>query len=267
MRLALVVFLPAIGDTRIIKVMQKRRLLYYFQLALVTVLVVSGGLSQSVVAVTSSSNNYQVTDTEFGATSNAQNCSGQYCARASIGSLSAGDSGSPQYQAKFGAITNSDPLLEVIVDKGDSDLGILSTEKTSTKTMVVRVRSYLSSGYTLQITGAAPKIESHSLKTNGTPTSSKPGTEQFAINAAANTTPNVGAGPVQVPSNQTSFGVVDGNYSVPNIFKYVSGDVIARSNSSSGQTDYTVSMIVNISNSTPSGHYAGDFAAIVVPVY
>lgn len=226
------------------------------------------GTSPNVVfATTSSSNNYQVTETEFGATSSAQNCSGQYCARASIGDMSGEDGKSATYSAKFGSITDSNPLLEVIVDTGESDLGVLTTEKTATKTMIVRVRNYLSDGYTLQIVGNAPKFAGHTLKTPTTPTASAAGTEQFAINASANTTPNVGAGPVQVPSSQMSFGLVNANYSVPNMFKYTSGEVVAHSNSSSGQTDYTISMIVNISNATPAGHYAGDFAAIVVPVY
>jgi hypothetical protein len=229
--------------------------------------LVIGSQPNVVFATTASSSNYQVTETQFGATSSAQNCSGQYCARASIGDMSAGDSASATYSAKFGSITNSDPLLEVIVDSGVSDLGVLTTEKTATKTMVVRVRNYLSDGYTLQIVGGAPKYGGHTLSTPTTPVSSTPGTEQFAINASANTTPSVGAAPAQVPSGQFSFGVVDANYSVPNLFKYTSGEVVAHSNSSSGETDYTISMIVNISNATPAGHYSGDFAAIVVPVY
>lgn len=235
-------------------------------LLLVTACIVVGS-SNVVFATTSSSSNYQVTETEFGASSTSQTCSGQYCARASIGDMSPSDGKSASYSAKFGAITDSDPLLEVIVDTGASDLGILSTEKTATKTMVVRVRNYLSDGYTMQIVGSAPTVNSHTLKTPTTPTASKPGTEQFAINASANTTPNVGAGPVQVPSNTFSFGTVLPNYSVPNLFMYSSGGVVAKSTSSSGETDYTISMIVNISNDTPAGHYSGDFAAIVVPVY
>jgi len=129
---------------------------------------------------------------------------------------------------------------------------VLTTEKTATKTMIVRVRNYLSDGYTLQIVGSPPKVGGHTLATPTTPTGVHPGTEQFAINAVANTSPNVGADPLQVPSNQTSFGVVTDNYRTPNVFKYASGDVIARSSSASGQTDYTVSMVVNISNATPS---------------
>jgi hypothetical protein len=247
--------------------MQKRRLWHYLQFILSAVVLVAVGGASTVFATTSSSTSYQVTETEFGASSTAQNCSTQYCAQASIGGMAAGSSASNGYKATFGAITSSDPLLEVIVNSGQSDFGTLSTQSTAAKTMTVQVRNYLSGGYTLQIVGNPPKYGSHALATPSTPTAATPGTEQFAINASANTTPSVGAAPVQVPSTQTSFGIVNDNYHTPNLFKYTSGDVVAHSNSESGQTNYTISMIVNISNATPAGHYSGDYAAIVVPVY
>jgi hypothetical protein len=73
--------------------------------------------------------------------------------------------------------------------------------------------------------------------------------------------------PVQIPANQSDFGVVARGYDIPNMFKYTSGDVVARSNQESGRTDYTVSMVVNISSSTPPGRYSSDFAAVVIPAY
>lgn len=178
-----------------------------------------------------------------------------------------GKSKSTGSTAQFGTVTDSEPLLEVIVDPGDSNLGVLSAESTAYKTTSIRIRSYLSSGYTLQIVGNPPKYGGHTLNAPSTPTSALPGTEQFGINAVANTTPNVGADPLQVPSSQTSFGVVGDDYKTPNKFKYVSGDEVARSDSESGETNYTISMIVNVANNTPAGHYSGDFSAVVVPVY
>jgi hypothetical protein len=164
-------------------------------------------------------------------------------------------------------VTESDPLLEVIVDPGVSNLGTLTAEQTAYKTSIVRVRSYLSNGYILQVFGNPPKYGGHTLSTPSTPSSSVPGTEQFGINAALNTTPSVGADAVQVPSNETSFGVVNDDYKIPNKFKYVNGGEVARSLTESGQTDYTISMIVNISNATPAGHYSGDFSVVVTPFY
>lgn len=247
--------------------MQKRSLWRYPKYILLAVLIAINGGAGTAFATTSNSAHYQVTESEFGATDSKQNCSSQYCAKVSLGDLGTGSGASGTTSAHFGTITDDEPLLEVIVDPGVSNLGDLAAETTATKTMIVRVRSYLSGGYTMQIVGSPPKYGNHTLSTPTTPTSSSPGTEQFAINAAANTIPNVGAAPVQVPSSQTSFGTVDDDYKTPNLFKYVSGDVVGRSQTSSGRTDYTISMIVNISNATPAGHYTGDFSAVVVPVY
>ncbi len=246
--------------------MQKRRLWHYLTALLLAVFIVSA-TTHTAFAETSSSTNYRVTETEFNAGSTLENCSGQYCARATIGDLTTGQATSPGGTATFGSLVDGEPLLEVIVNTGSSNLGVLTTETTATKTMTVQIRSYLSGGYVLQIVGTPPKYGDHVLSAPSTPTASDPGTEQFAINAADNTTPNVGANPVQVPSSQTSFGFVTDDYHTPDLFKYVSGDVVGRSLTESGRTDYTISMIVNISNSTPAGHFAGDFSAVVIPVY
>jgi hypothetical protein len=235
-----------------------------FMLLIVLFIVLS---VSSVFASTSSSTNYQVTETQFNSGASLESCSGQYCAQASIGDLAVGGGSSASYKAEFGSITSEEPVLEVIVEPGVSDLGVLSTDKTATKTTIVKIRNYLSGGYVLQMIGDPPSYNNHMLHAPFTPTASSAGTEQFAINAAANTNPEFGANPKQVPSDQMSFGFAEALYSTPNLFRYVSGDVVARSNTESGQTEYTISMIVNISSATPAGHYASDFSAVVIPVY
>jgi hypothetical protein len=88
------------------------------------------------------------------------------------------------------------------------------------------------------------------------PTASVAGSEQFGINLVHNTSPaSFGANPVQVPSSAFSFGAAAPGYNTPNQYKYVPGDTIAYSNSSSGETDYTISYIYNISVITPGGTY------------
>lgn len=218
-------------------------------------------------APVSSSSNYQMTDSQFGGTSGDETCSGSYCARASIGSMVAGDSQSTNASATFGPVQADKPLLEVIVTQGANDLGTLSASRTSTKTMNVKIRTYLASGYTLQIVGSPPKHSNHTLATPSSPTASQKGTEQFGLNARLNTAPSVGADPIQVPSGDISFGIVNDNYNTANKFMYSSGDTIAHSTKATGQTDYTISMIINIANSTPAGHYASDYAAVVTPAF
>lgn len=245
--------------------MRKQRLWDVSRLLLVAALIVVG-TAGSAFAQTSSSANYKMTESDFNSGASLNSCSATYCARASLGDIGAGSSKGTN-NAAFGSITSDEPMLEVIVDPGISNLGVLSTETTATKTTTVKIRNYLSDGYTLQIKGDPPKYANHTLNTPSTPTASTPGIEQFGINVAANTTPAIGAAPVQVPSDLFSFGTVTADYATPNLFKYDSEDVIARSLTSSGQTDYTISMIVNISNSTPAGLYKGAYSAVVIPFY
>lgn len=245
--------------------MQKRRLWGYYRFAMLAVLIAAGSAGTAIAATTSNSTNYEASEMQFNAGSQ-ESCSSAYCATASIGDTDGGTRSSAS-TAAFGDSAGTEPMLEVIVDPGESDLGVLTTERTATKSMVVRIRNYLSNGYTLQITGTPPKYANHTLATPTSPTASQQGTEQFGINATANTMPSVGALPVQVPSGEFSFGTVDEEYATSNLFKYSSGDAVARSTSQSGRTDYTISMLINISNATPAGHYAGDFAAVVIPVY
>jgi hypothetical protein len=249
-----------------IQLMQKRRL-WKFGMPVLLAVLVSIGIGGTAFAVTSSSSHYQVTQTQFTSGTSSQSCSGSYCAKVSVGDAAVGNAASTDTSAKFGSITNSDPLLEVIVQSGQSDLGTLTTEKTGTKTMTIKIRNYLSDGYVMQIVGEPPKFNGHVLSTSNTPVQSVPGTEQFGINIAANTNPVVGANLLQVPDDKTSFGIAYPNYSSPNVFMYTPGDNVAHSTKSSGETDYTISMIVNISNATPAGHYSGDFSAVVIPVY
>jgi hypothetical protein len=238
-----------------------------FILMLAAVLIVNA-YTNTASAITAESDNYQVTESEFGVISPTQSCSGQYCAKASIGDMtSGGKSKNVTSTATFGPLTQGEPSLDVIVDPGESNLGILSSSQTASKTTTVSVRSYLSGGYMLQVTGSPPKYKDHTLNTPSTPTASFPGTEQFAINLVENTDPDIGAGPEQIPDNLTSFGTVEPNYETTNRFKYTSGDVVAKSTRESGHTKYTISMIINISNETPAGHFSGDFSAIAIPIF
>lgn len=252
-----------------IKLMRMGKLLRYSRYLLMAGLLTVWYTGTAMAQTTSTSETYQVTETDFSATSPRENCSGHYCARASIGDMSGqrAEASGGGSAAVFSPAEGEEPRLEVIVEPGESNLGELSAESTATKTMVVKILNYLGEGYTLQIDGNAPKFKNHALATPGSPVASDPGTEQFAINVAANTTPAVGTAPVQVPANEGIFGKVEDAYKTANLFKYTSGEVIARSDTESGRTDYTISMIVNISNATPAGHYSGDFAAVVVPAF
>jgi hypothetical protein len=223
----------------------------------------------------SSSSHYSVSEVQVGGNGSTQNvCSGSYCAQESVGDAAVGNAGSTSYSAQFGSDTTDIPLLEVVVDGGIQNLGVLDASTTGTATFGLKVRSYLSSGYTVYMTGPPPSQGTHTLRVpftvNGgqdVPFTSQPGAEQFGINLADNTTPNIGSAPVQVPSGDFSFGSVLDPYGSGDEFMYKNGDAVANSLTSTGETDYTVSMILNVSNATPAGKYTGNFSAVVVPQY
>lgn len=245
--------------------MRIRRLGRYSLQALILACVIGVGASASqVMAQSSNSKSYQMVETEFGSGGLSESCSDGFCATTSIGQAGSGSSATAP---EFMKAAYTEPILEMIITTGESNLGELTTERTATKIMNVKIRNYLSGGYMLQIIGDPPKYKDHALATPSVPTASKPGSEQFGMNIVKNTTPNIGADPVQEPADAGVFGEAEPGYATANMFKYASGDVFARSTQDSGGTDFTITMIVNISNSTPSGHYAGDFSAVLIPAY
>jgi hypothetical protein len=223
-------------------------------------LIVIGG----VAAAQSISPNYRVDEYYFGTGGELNACSGNYCSKQSAGELAAGRTSSANYQAQVGFNTSDTPILEVAVN-GTVNFGVLDPDTTATGTANVQVRTYLSSGYDMVIAGSAPKINAHTLHTSAFPEEADPGTEQFGINLVKNTSPSVGDDPEQVPDDTFSFGLPTSNYSVGNQFMYQSGATVASSNSSSGQTNYTLSFIANMANNTtPAGKYTTDLSVVVV---
>lgn len=232
------------------------------------VLILSIGSMGVAFAVPIESPSFQVSEPEFGAGAALESCSGEYCAQASIGNPVAGNSSGGSYTAEFSEVEpDSDPVLEVIVEPGETDLGVLSTSETASKTTLVKVRNYLSDGYMIQIMGKAPAYDGHSLATFRAPTESDPGTEMFGINLVANSSPQVGRDVEHTSPEVPGVGLILDGYDKANHFKYEEGDVLARSESESSEMIYTISMVVNISNDTPAGHYTGDFSAVVIPIF
>jgi hypothetical protein len=172
-------------------------------------------------------------------------------------------------QAVAGSVTNREPLLEVSVTGSAVDLGEMSPSGTSSGSTTFSVKTYLASGYNVYLDGTSPKHKSsgHVLSPMSTQGVSQPGIEQFGINLRQNTTPAIGADPIQVPSGVFSFGAAASGYSASDNFKYVAGDIIASSTSSSGETDYTMSMIANVATTTTGGQYKGRLFLNVVPTF
>jgi len=89
------------------------------------------------------------------------------------------------------------------------------------------------------------------LQPISTPTPSTPGTDQFGINLAENTTPVVGA----APDGASTDAIAANDYGQPNKFMYKDGDIVALAPAVSLVRRFTVSYIANTSNSLPAGVY------------
>lgn len=231
------------------------------------------GVPAFVFAQTSSSPNYQVQEYQFGTGGNPDLNSSNYSANASVGSLGVGRSASTNYNMEAGLITPSEPFLELFINTTNVELGTLDAGTTASGTSVFWVRSYLSSAYIVQT--MSPSLTSESgyvIPGKATRGPVQLGKEEFGINLVANTTPAVGADPFNVPDNTFADGTVDSQYSQPNEFKYVQGDIIARApetvgKQAVGRTDYTVSYIANINNITPAGTYRMVHDIVVTGTY
>lgn len=194
--------------------------------------------------------------------------SSSYQAYQSVGDTTVGNAVGTAYQTQNGFNTTTTPFLEAAVASGSLDLGALSTIATAHTTSTFHVRAYLASGYIVQTVGAPPKTFNHTFNSPSSPTASTAGTEQFGINLVANTSPaTFGANPSQNPDATFSFGTAATGYNTTNLYKYVTGDTIASSTKSSGETDYTISYIENISNVTPGGIYSYSQNLVVTATY
>jgi hypothetical protein len=211
-----------------------------------------------------SSNNYKANEVFFGNGGDNNQSSANYSATASSGALGVGRYSSANYQAFSGFLTPGEPFLELGIDSSSVDMGNLDPATTVTGAAAFHVRAYVDSGYTVQTLNNPPSytsgVNTHTLAAMATLGSSAAGTEQFGINLVHNTSPaNFGSDPSPQPSGTYADGIAAPGYDTANQYKYVKGDVIARTpsgtNTGWGLTNYTIAYIANVSIITPAGRY------------
>ncbi len=207
------------------------------------------------------SSNYKSNEVYFSSGSGSASSS-NYQAKQSLGALGVGRFSSTSYQDYPGTITPQDPYLEFVVSATSTNIGVLSTATPKTTTGNFYVKTYLANGYVVTNASGPPKNSAYTMQALSSPTTSSAGTEQFGINLVLNSgcpqpglSGSFGANPAQVPDSTFSFGTVATNYNTACNFKYNNGDTVAQSTKSSGETDYTISYLYNISNLTPGGLY------------
>jgi hypothetical protein len=215
-----------------------------------------------------SSNSYRIEEDFIGGGGLIEESSASYKALESIGDIGVGDSSSSNYQSSSGFTTTNDPTLTFTVNTSSINFGALSTSATATATSTFSVINYTSHGYVVTPVSQPPKTGNYVLAGMTATGPSQTGQEQFGINLRANTSPvSFGADPVQVPDNSFSFGAAATGYNSPNNFRYIAGETIAAAPKSSGQTNYTISYIVNASTTTAGGTYSGTQELVCTGTY
>lgn len=222
------------------------------------------------------STHYQFVESTIGAGGLLQSSSANFQTSESLGDNVIGHSSSANFQLNGGSQTTADPALTFGITQPTVNFNSFSPTAATTATSAFSVIDYTSYGYAVLITGSPPTLGGHTIAAMASTGSSTPGTEQFGINLVANTSPaTFGANPVQKPDATFSYGTTNSStcstitpgYGTTNQFKYVAGDTIAASCKSSGETDYTISYLVNVGSLTPAGQYSSNQQLICIGTY
>lgn len=227
----------------------------------------------------SSSNNYKVEESYFGSGGQVDATSNNYRARQSAGALGVGSASSNNFDAVAGSNTPTEPFLEVFVTGANVDLGVLSDTTPSYGVAQAgdcncsfSVRSYLTSDYVV-VSGTPPPTSENNVTLANKATQAAPSTstatEEFGINLADNSTPDIGASPKNQPDDTFADGSAATGYQLPDQYKYGIGDIIARSpatagNPGVGKTDYTITYMAKAKTLTPAGNYRMNHIVVVI---
>jgi hypothetical protein len=132
-----------------------------------------------------------------------------------------------------------------------SDMGTLNPQSTLKAQSQMAVGTNASGGFAITANGTSMSAATNSIDSPSAPTESTPGKNQFGINLVENTEPAVG----QNPEGEWANAIASPNYSIPNMYMYVPGDVVAYSPNVSLMKKFTVSYILNASPSLRAGVY------------
>ncbi len=104
-------------------------------------------------------------------------------------------------------------------------------------------------GYSTSVYGITMSSGTNAITALNSPTTSIPGVSQFGMNLRTNSSPNVGLDPSGAGSS-----AIEPDYNQPNMFTF-KNQIISKANISTDFNVFTVSYLVNVSNSQPAGIY------------
>jgi hypothetical protein len=132
------------------------------------------------------------------------------------------------------------------------NMGQLDPNSTLVAQSQMAVGTNASGGFAITANGTPMSAGTNIIDGLTTPTESLQGNNQFGINLVANSAPAIGSDPVGTWAN----AIAAPDYSTPNQYKYVSGDVVAYSSNVSLMKKFTVSYVVNSSENLRPGVYS-----------
>lgn len=131
------------------------------------------------------------------------------------------------------------------------DLGEFSTNNVSVASSEFVVATNAGSGLTITMTGTTLTSGNNTIQALNPSGTTSPGTSQFGVNLRANNNPGIGAEP-----NGPGTVSARPEYNNPNSFRFVNNESIATTSTTSDNKKFTLSYLVNISDSQPPGVYA-----------
>ncbi len=140
------------------------------------------------------------------------------------------------------------------------ELGSFSTIHPVFGTSQLLVGTNAGFGYSVRMLGNTMTSGNNTLNPLTSPTTSSPGNSQFGVNLRTNSSPAVGQDPF-------GGGSATANYNNPNHFSFNNGDTVAGNSGTTDGDRYTVSYLVNISNSQPVGVYATTLTYVVTATF
>jgi hypothetical protein len=135
-----------------------------------------------------------------------------------------------------------------------------NTARSGSTQMVIATNAMF--GYSLTINGTTMLSGTNVIPALAANDVSRPGTGQFGVNLRNNSDPNIGADPSGIGS-----GVVTANYSIPNRYRFVSGEQIATSSTTDAYRKYTVSYVVNVAKGQAPGIYVSTITYICLATF
>lgn len=234
------------------------------------IVIFSGQLAGAQIPTSSS---YSVPESGFTSGSEIDANSASYNARTSIGDLGIGQSESGSYIGFGGFITPEDEYVELYIPVTVINMGVVDPGVPGVGTATFTARTYLNDQYVIISPRNSPTLEggSETIDPITSATTFNSAVEQFGINLVANTSPVVqGAVPSRQPlDNGTfAFGEAAPGYNTADNYQYNAGDIIARSVTRGyGQTDYTISYLLNVTPVTPAGQYTMEQDLVITATF